>query len=428
MKIKIGNIVILLSVAVTLGLYVMSKQNLSTIWMDPWLSSSQVLSLLGTVFLGTSFVLSSRAKFLENLFGGLDKVTRTHHMVGGISFIMLIHHPLLLAVSVLPNLALAKNYLFLSPIQSYNFGVVALYVMILALIATFVIKLPYNLWLKTHDFLGITLMIGSLHVLTITSDVSRYLPLRMWILGILACGLYAFVYKVFLYRWFGPKYYYLVKKINRLGDILEIYLEPKGEKIPFIPGQFGFVRFDQEGLRETHPFSFSSSPDGNLLRFSVKMLGDYTLDLRNNLKVGVKAEVLGAYGRLYRQFYSDKDVVCIAGGIGVTPFLSMIGFELKHSRDRKIYMFYCAKSEEEASYDDELSTMAKGNKKLKYIPYFSDKNPRLTANDVAKVVGDVKKQNYYICGPTAMMDNISRQLTDLGVNRRNIVMEDFAFK
>ncbi|MFZ2152756.1 MAG: FAD-binding oxidoreductase [Microgenomates group bacterium] len=423
----IGNWLIWLAIMTTTGLYVMSKSDIGVIRQMPWLSASQLISLLGTMLLAWSFILSSRAFFLEYMFGGMDKVMKTHHIVGGLSFIMLINHPLFLAVDALPNYQLAARYYWLSSTVSYNLGVGALYVMILALLLTFVVKLPYDMWLKTHDFLGLTLLLGALHIFMISSDVSRYMPLRIWIFVFLGLALFSFVYKVVLYGGLGPKYKYRVKEVKKMGDILEIYLAAVGDKMRFRAGQFAFVNFDIPELAEKHPFTISSGPDSEEIRFSIKALGDHTLKLRQ-LKTGTMASVWGPYGRFYKNYEKSGDVVMIGGGIGVTPFLSMLAKEKQTPLSRTVHMFYGAASVEDAVYDNEITVLSEQMLNLKYYRFFGGNKPRINVSILLEMLGKITDKRFYICGPLAMMESMVTQLRANGVHSNNIIFEDFAFK
>src|SRR3989339_392338 len=171
MRSRIGYLIIVGCATLTLILYFLSKPQPDVVLLSPWVSLSQVLALVGLTLFSLTFVLTTRAPFLENLFGGLDKVARVHHLLGTLSFLALVNHPLLLGPS----------YLLPSSIASYNYGLIAFYVMVLVLIFTFLIRLPYQLWLKTHDFMGLSLVFAGLHLLNIGSDISRFPPLRFWV-------------------------------------------------------------------------------------------------------------------------------------------------------------------------------------------------------------------------------------------------------
>jgi len=424
---KKGNFIILISVILTLSLYLLSKADLKILWRFPWLSASQMMSLVGTVLLSFTFVLGSRSKFLENWFGDLGKVNKKHQRLGKISYFLLLLHPLLLVVNVLLNVKAATDLIYLSQNNASNFGELALFLMTALLVLTLVIKLPYHIWIISHDFMGLALLLGIFHVFLIESDVSRYLPLRWWILFVLGVGVYFYVYKVFLYKWLGPKHEYLVKRVKKIGDISEIYLEPKSNPIAFLPGQFAYLSFDDPELKEVHPFSFSSSPDNKTVRFSVKILGDYTSRLKK-LRAGTKAVIWGAYGKMYRGFYTNKEVVCIAGGIGITPFLSMLEFEINHPIKRKIDLFYSVKSKNEAIYDRELKGWEDKLDRFVYHPNFDDSKPRLTVTIIKKTIGSLENKLFYLCGPRSMMESMIKQLKSAGVKDDSIIFEDFNFK
>jgi len=427
MQKKKGNFIIMVLVILTLSLYLLSKADLKILWRYPWLSVSQMMSLVGVVLLSFTFVLGSRSKFLENWFGGLDEVNKKHQRLGKISYFLLLLHPLLLAVNVLPNVKAATNFLYLSQNNVYNFGVLALYLMTAVLFLTLVMKLPYHIWIVSHDFMGLVLLLGIFHVFLVESDVSHYLPLRGWILFMLGTGFYFYIYKVFLYKWLGPKHEYLVKRVKKIGDILEIYLEAKSKPIAFFPGQFVYLSFDDPELREAHPFTFSSSPDNKIVRFSVKILGDYTSKLKK-LVPGTKAVIWGAHGRMYQGFYANKEVVCIAGGIGITPFLSLLEYEINHPKKRKIDLFYSVKSKNEAVYDRELEEWENRLERFIYHPNFGDSKPRLTMAKIKKTIGSVENKRFYLCGPTSMMKSMIKQLKNIGVKNNSIIFEDFNFK
>ncbi len=413
---------------VTWALHIASKWAVGDNWLLNWVTVSQLFSLWGTVMLCWSFGLSSRARFLENILGGQDKIIKGHQKIGVLAFFLILHHPIFLAVNALPNFSLATKYIYFSSDFTYNLGVLGLYTMISMLALTLVVNLPYELWLKTHDLLGATLWFGGAHIFFIESDVSRYLPLRVWIFVMLFGGLYAFVYKAFLYRWFGPRYKYSVDRAEQKGDVIEIWLQPAGsDKLKFEPGQFIYVEFGGDMRGERHPFSISSAPGEERLRLSVKILGDYTLKLKK-IAIGTQAIIWGPYGKMGSGFDRDNKIVMVAGGIGITPFLSMIRSEALKPRDRQLFLFYSAKNKVEMVYEEEVLEATSKLTNFKLIGRTSDVYTRLTGEEIMEQVNGGEKSRFYLCGPRKMMEDIYRQLAKLGVKRRNIIFEDFAFK
>lgn len=88
---------------ITTGLFLMSKLGMDLSIYSNWQLVSQYISLIGTVLLSLSFVLGSRAKILDKIFGGLDRVIKMHHIIGGIAFVLLLHHPLFLTCQFHPK-------------------------------------------------------------------------------------------------------------------------------------------------------------------------------------------------------------------------------------------------------------------------------------------------------------------------------------
>ncbi len=427
---KAGPLIIIGGFAITLALYILSKPVPAAIFRAPLLSISQITALGGTLLLSYSFILSSRLPGLERLFGGLDRVYQAHHVVAGLAFVLILEHPLFLVINKLPDVKGALIYLLPSFARlDYTMGILATCVMVILMIFTLYIHLPYHIWKKSHEFMGLSLLLGSIHVMLISSDVSRFLPLRIWILGHISFALYAYVYKIFLYPKFGPKYAYKVTNIERADDILEINLSPVGKALPFLPGQFAFVKFQNPAVgREEHPFSLASDNNSADLKLIVKIVGDYTLSLKN-LEAGNPATVWGAYGAFGERFFCKNDAVCIAGGIGITPFLSLINHEANHRRhERKIHLLYLTKNTTEAYAAPRLTTLASAFPWISYIQHLSQTQGRLTAQKIQNFVPNLTTCRIFLCGPVPMMTGLTEQFSALGIPRRQIISENFAIK
>jgi len=422
----IGNTIIWFSLALTLSLFVLAKLDQGSITGFSWLLLSQLLSLIGTTLLAMSFLLSGRFKFLENWFGGMDKVYKTHHITGGIAFVMLLHHPLFLVVNILPNVDFGWKYFWFSSLWSYDFGIASLYLMLLMLVFTLLINLPYSIWKKTHELMGIGLMFGVLHIFTISSDVSRYMPLRWWMIVLLSVAGWSVVYKKFLYEIIGPRYKYLIEKVELRGDIFMIWLKPATKKMTFVGGQFVFAVFDKLG-KEQHPFSIASAPEGDSLVLGIKVLGDYTLTMKD-LKVSDTATIWGPYGNFYEKSMSKSDLVWIAGGIGITPFMSMLPSFVNSGSGKKVDLFYCVTDKNEMVFEDEIRNMIGQREEVRYWEFCSNDRGRITAKAVVESVGSLENKKIMLCGPVPMMESLAKQFKELGVKNRNIIFEDFNFK
>ena len=307
-------------------------------------SLGKATGIAGLVLYAVNLLLAARTRWMESFFGGLNRVYIAHHITGGVALILLIFHPLFLAAKLLSfdNLTtLREAALFLLPhtipkdaslmdfqeASAINAGIVAFTGMVALLVLTFFVKLPYRLWLFTHKFLGVAFMFSGLHVVFISSDISRDIVLKLYLLAWIAVGLGAFLYRTLMNNVFVRRSPYRLLEVREMpGNVVSLTLEAIGKPIDYKPGQFIFIRFlfsESEGvIREAHPFSIASSPREHNLRLLVKSLGDFTTNLKN-LKVGTIAEIEGAYGKFTFTRFGVNPQVWIAGGIGVTPFLSM---------------------------------------------------------------------------------------------------------
>lgn len=428
---KIGIPTIIFSLCITVGLYLMSRSGLESVYARPFLTLSQITALLGTAFLSQTYILATRSSLVERLFGGLDKVFRVHQVIGALAFMFLLYHPLFLILNVLPNFRAALLYILPSTNIAYSTGIAALGILILLLALTLYIDMPYHIWKKTHDFMGWVIFLGLFHVFLIPSDVSRYMPLRVWMLGLLMSGFSAFVYKRFLYKYFGPNHKYKVAQVTRLhDDIVELRLTPVAGKLRFVPGQFVFVSLTNNPRvsSEEHPFSISSHPAEDQLRISAKIAGDYTLAMRD-IEAGNEVLICGPYGAFGDRQYSKKPLVCVAGGIGITPVLS-VAREAARVRaiDQTTHIIYATRSEEEAVYHDELANLCREHPGMCYIRHVSGKQGRLSADLLKSYIPNLLSSLILLCGPPAMMKNLSLQLVEQGVKRKNIIYEDFSLK
>lgn len=403
----------------------------------------QVLGLVGMAMFALNFVLSARLKSLENLFGGMNKIYIAHHILGGLSFIFLLLHPLFLIARYLEGGAMGiKNALMLyiynpacyerfslmNPDCATSFGVASLVFMIVFLVLTFFVKLPYDTWKFTHKFLGMAFFFGAVHVLFIPSDVTTVNVLKYYMFVLIFAGFAAILYRTLLSYYFVPQVEYIIQEVHTVNpSIIEIIMKPKDERqcIRYTPGQFIFVGFpDSTGLEEVHPFSLSSQPEGVCISIGVKALGDYTAHLKE-LKPGARAMVEGPFGRTSYKYYNTKEQVWIAGGIGITPFLGMAR-SLKPDDDYKVDLYYSIKERSEGAFLEELEAIAAANPNFRVIPWVASEKSFLSAESVVNESGGVLGKEIFICGPPPMMKALKAQFAKWKVPVSKLHSEEFA--
>jgi predicted ferric reductase len=237
------------------------------------------------------------------------------------------------------------------------------------------------------------------------------------LLGGSAAGLY--VYRSLFHKSVKRKLPYQVVSVEHQQKITTIWLKPLSKALAFYAGQFGFFTFRSSAVdTESHPFSLSSNSNDANLRIAAKESGDFTEQLPK-LAVGDRVEVEGPFGQFSFAKQTGKQQVWVAGGIGITPFLSMAQ---SLPADYKVTLYYCVNSLDQAIFLEELEREAAHNTNLKVVTICTDQNQRLTGQQI--VSADM--QEYLLCAPPAMMHDLEKQLLDLGVPKTIIHYEDFA--
>jgi predicted ferric reductase len=427
---------------ITLVMWLLSKTRPGGWDVHPLQALSQVLSLQVLTAFAVVMVIAARNRAIEKLYGGLDKSYGTHGKLAKVAFFGMLAHPLLLIPSMLQKGIPA--YGLLLPIGPWPegfelarwFGVASYYAFIVLVLLTLYRRMGYQQWLTSHKFMGPAFAAGVVHTYLANSDVRAHEPLRDWVHIMVIAAVGAWLYKAILYPWAAQKYRYRLHKLKEMGNgIYEINLKPDGPRMNYEPGEFAFisVRGNPAISKESHPFSISSSPNRHMLRFSYREAGDYTKTLKN-MRPQDPVTVYGPYGE-FTSFMLDeyKKQVWVAGGIGVTPFLSMLGHEVLNEDHKQIYLYYSGKKRSDLVYDEEIqrqrakATEAASGDWMHYIPHASDDEGFLSAERFEKECGGLQDTAFLFCGPPVMMRTLKKQLMAKGVPANRIFFEEFNF-
>ncbi len=427
-----GQWLLLLVVVVSSLLWVNAQPSLDAVSSD-WLNSiGKLAGVIGITLYALNVMLSTRFRVYEKLFGGLNTVYRVHHTNGGLAFIAMLSHPVFLILSRWSYPGILKSYLVPSAsgllTTGYTWGSVALWMTIVLLAITYWAKIPYEWWKRTHYLMGFISVPLLLHIWLVPSDVRTNSLLRGWLLGLLLLALAARAYKFVWLRYIQRGKRYKICEVRKLGSVTEVTAMPDGKAIKYLPGQFVFVTFDSKAIpREEHPFSISTYDANGLIRLSMKNSGDFTAKL-GGLHRGDHVYCHGPYGIFGHASYETKhDLVLIAGGIGITPFLSILAYLSTQNKQRKVTLFYSVKQRQEAVYMKELIALKRKLKNLQVVAVETDSSGLLTAEVILKRLGDTKqRRKYLVCGPPAMQNALVAQLSDAGVSNLSIETELFS--
>lgn len=458
---------IIATVALVLLVWITSKWYYEDWFDNPLKYPAKAASLTATVLMCWCLLLSTRWRWLESFFGGLDKMYQLHKRLGRTAFYLIMLHPVFLAADKLPSI---KPFLaaiwWQSPAASrylvgQNVGVLGLLAMTFLMTVTLWGKLPYHTWKRSHEWFGLVMLLVLVHVVVVKKDVTAYPLLGLLIYTFLLLALASFIYIRFLYKHFGPRFHYAVSKIENVGDILSLTFSPLTVKMDFRPSQFVYLVVDKKGISpEPHPYSIACGYNlPSQFKLGIKKIGDHTRSL-DLLEHGDRVRVYGPYGHFSDHFLAaERDCVFIGGGIGITPFLGMWHVAL-HSEERldknqvpeqlvilhpeiikswkspRVALFYVCRTEAEATFDEDirheiLISHYKGFTDFEkrghhYELYASSQKGRITIEYInQKVRGGLVDKYIFLCGPSKMVESLIKQLQKLGIKDSRIIVEDF---
>lgn len=430
---------------------------LDTRFVDPATSLSSVavvFALVGVSAFAVNLILGSRLPFVHRFFGGLENLYRVHRIVGRATLLLLLTHAaLMIASRATVSLTDALGLLLPSAGWTVFFGVVALGAMTLAVALTLYARLSHEMFVYVQRSLGFVFLVATLHVFGTPGTKAVSFPLTLYLGALSAVAVLAFAYRSLFGNVLVLRHDYDVTSVRRLDrDVVEITMSPRGKRLEFTPGQFLYVTFyssafnaqfhpvsvTSEGetamiaLRpgdvsnQFHPFSITSAPQDPDLRIVVKAVGDYTSAL-HKLDEGATARVEGPYGEFSYLNVPNRRQIWIAGGIGVTPFVSMAR-SLDASTAYEIDLYYATKRAHEAYFLDEFSSISEKTPSFRVIAVPEDRSGLVTAERVEATSGGLTDKDTLICGPPAMIDSLRAQLGAKGVPKRRIHFENFGFR
>jgi predicted ferric reductase len=426
MKRHIGTLVILLAVVLTVIVWFVfppvndGRPNFARQY------AGEIIGSINIVLLSFALFLSARPKWAEPYFGGLDKMYVTHRQVATAALLMIFVHVLTVPIS-LSGWALG-NYLAVVAF----IGIVSIALVSLAPRVAFLNKLTggtYEGWKNLKRFIGIFFILGFIHSLTIGDPLDAFIAIN-WVQLFFIFGTVSYLYTEVFGRFFKKYLPYTVEAVKHPNAVTtEVTMRAKKEQIKRQrAGQFLFVRFPGEkSLDESHPFTISSAPQEDVLRVTVKASGDFTRRLFDRLQPNMEAVVEGAYGMFDYKTGGQKQL-WIAGGIGLTPFLSFIR-DMDGSLTHDIDFYYTVRHPEEALFADEIRVAAERNPRLKpHIRYSATEGSLRVEDIVRNTVGDIRNYHIYLCGPLSMIQAFERKFSDLGLPAENIHYEEFNFR
>ncbi len=209
----------------------------------------------------------------------------------------------------------------------------------------------------------------------------------------------------------------------------------------FSAGKYLTVFEEIEGMKINRAYSISSKPGDTLegkymltiKRVDGGLMSNYMLD---TWKTGTEVTVSAPEGHFeYQPLRDAKNVICLAGGSGITPFVSMAGAILDGDEDFNLTLLYGSRNRDAILFYDELKEIAEKTDKVKVINVLSDKDADtskdgfeagfITAELIKKYAPADEPYSVFICGPQAMYEFLDKELEKLKLERKYIRHEMF---
>jgi ferredoxin-NADP reductase len=203
---------------------------------------------------------------------------------------------------------------------------------------------------------------------------------------------------------------------------------------PFQAGQYIAFFLEIDGIRTSRPFSISSPPnqtgyyDITVKRVENGLVSNYLSDRVNK---GDELISSGPEGNFYfNPIIHKKTMICIAGGSGITPFMSMIREIVDCGLDRDVHLLYGNKSDEDVIFHDVLLDIAGRFDNISYVPVIEEPTDSyggacgfVTGNLIRELIGEIEDKSFFICGPQGLYDFCLPELEGMGIPRRKIRQE-----
>ncbi len=395
---------------------------------------AMVLGLVSYTYFLIVLVLSARIRFLDRLFGH-DRVMLFHAIMAILGLVFaFIHH------------LLKERYLTDADLQSrLGSGAILVFGIVMGLTLLFMVpnilhrirlldrlrlfvntrlKLDYVFFKVLHNLTAGAVILLSVHVILASSTQENNVRLLFMIVTF-SLALIMYIYHKFLRPLINKAGELEVQSVARLNEqTIQINMTRLDQsQLSYKAGQFGFFRFYAPGISsEEHPFTFSSSPEQAEISLTVKDLGDYSHSLQA-LHAGARVLLDGPYGR----FTPEPDGparLFIAGGIGITPFLSLLGHFRQQDTVSPLTLVWACREKQDLVYHQLFQEWERDLDWFTYIPILSDQGSDwkgesgfVTREWLDLTLAPARDSEAYICGPPIMMRLVSRALRDMGIKK-----------
>jgi len=406
-----------------------------------WDRLSVITGLFALSALVCAAVVPSRIRSLNRAFG-IEAVMEVHRFLGICTAVLTLVH--LAAVIALNPANIALLDVTTAPARAV--AAVAATVALLALIAAAGLRkrlrLPYDVWRFTHVALAAVVIVAAvLHVWYldhVVRDAAMYATLVLLVAAVAGVGCYRWVWRLKL----DPTTEFLVREVRfESPTVSTLVLEPRAGRHAdmgsweFAPGQFAWLRLQRSITAEEHPFTIASSAHLGCTEFTVRHTGDFTTTLRS-LPPGVQVWVDGPHGAFTSDIGSCGGFVMIAGGVGITPMMSMLRTAADRGDNRPYRLVVVAGSPDDLLFREELGFL-RGSLNLEVTEVLRRPRDGWAGHTgglgvsllalVLRTVANPDDLDFFICGPPGLVTDALDVLDAIDVAPARVHTELFDF-
>ncbi len=401
-----------------------------------WVTSAgRLTGLLAGYSVVVLVALMARLPPLENGLGA-DRLARWHSMGGRYTVCLVVTHGLLITwgYAITAHATVVhQGWTLLNSYPDVLMGTVAGLLFVGVGISSMRAarrKLRYETWYYLHFYTYLAIALAFSHQFADGAEFISSLQARVFwaVLYVAVFGALAW-YRILLPIVRNSRHRLrVVSVVRESSDAVSVLVT--GEHLLELaaqPGQFFRWRFLSRGLWwASNPYSLSAPASAQMLRFTAKNLGDHSKALER-LKPGTRVFAEGPYGTFTGARRTQRRVLLIAAGIGITPLRTL--YETIWAWPGDLALIYRESRPKHVLFRHELETIAATRKaKLDIIVGSRTKlrGDPLSAPSLARIP-HLTEHDIYLCGPDEMEADVTKALRSLGVPRRQIHTESFTF-
>lgn len=228
------------------------------------------------------------------------------------------------------------------------------------------------------------------------------------------------------YRW------KVCEVVHEAPKVSSLILEAEGKRPSFISGQYLTIRLPGFEPAEGKSYSISSSEETSLVRLTIKEMGTFSKALCA-LKVGDVITTSAPYGFFYPEKNDERDLIFVAGGIGITPCISIIKTLAREKYSKRVFLFYSSRTIIDTIFQKELSSIQTSfpqmtvifhvTQEVSSVPFYN--NGRISGKSIINQVSSAHEADFFVCGSINFTKGIWSELRSVNILSTQIYTEGY---